>query len=610
MKKVKATLLCAALLLLAACNNEDVFQQQPPTPGQAVYKATITATIDGNDTRLGYQEYEDEGQAYTKITWDEGTDETFSLVAVEPNPDDNNHYLFRKTSPEAGATATFEYQGTAALPTEGEFYVVYPGSELFKVNSDTIDVDFSVRHANDKSGHFLMGEIEIESIESWEDISLNFEHKVALMMLTITSPELEPGDVIREITIQSPELIGKGTYTFADGSWTSAPSNPGKITSTHDIIVDGERKATVYLAIPPCQSGEIKVTAITADAATYEGNTSLLSITPNAGTVYNASVSMTKLPAASMKFTIKTIDPSSEFVIPIDALTGTYTLTVDWGDGNSDPYSSGTAKDAVKHTYTDAGTYQITVTSSEADDTQEQMPRWSVDLVYPFPSVCNYLVSMDTPMLNMGSTTLESCFYNCGNLTFISAGLFDKNTAVTDFKDCFYYCEKLTSIPEGLFDNNTEATDFGSCFSRCRNLTSIPAGLFDYNTEATSFYGCFNYCGNLTSIPEGLFDKNTEATSFGYCFNYCTSLKLNSNIFCNETTEKSTRFADKIMNFDSCFEICGASLTADDIAESIARALWDYEMIASSSKTDCFTDARISNAGDVDADWGIPYTAP
>ena len=329
----------------------------------------------------------------------------------------------------------------------------------------------------------------------------------------------------------------------------------------------------------------------------------------------------------------------------------------DLGDGN-------TALDAlITHTYREARRYTLMIASAQTDPAQQQMPDFKPGYYRVGTGNSNKLklVLMYTPMLNMGQTSVEYCFSGCRNLASIPADLFARNTAATKFTSCFQSCTALTSIPAGLLAKNTEATAFLGCFASCEGLTSLPADLFAANTKATNFSSCFNGCtglasvperlfamntkatdfntcfqgcaaltslpaglfvknteakdfGNcfarctgLASVPEGLFAANTKATDFTYCFTGCTKLVLNANIFCNEATEKETRFANQQMNFGSCFQDCGTDASIGVGRGGTAPRLWEYAMSEIGGRSFCFYNCtNLANYADIPPEWGGP----
>lgn len=367
----------------------------------------------------------------------------------------------------------------------------------------------------------------------------------------------------------------------------------------------------------------------------------------------------------SMKLTVDTRKNTNNtsdatFILPLQTTLSGYALKVDWGDGNTDEFADGTvlAQANMTHTYAAAGVYQITIGSSQEDVTNVQMPKIDFYNNYVVNENPAKLISLDTPLLNMYTYDFMFCFEGCKNLTSISATLFENNTATADFTRCFNGCTGLTTLPAGLFEKNTAATNFTQCFFRCTGLTSIPAGLFEKNTAATtftncfgrctglttlpatlfeknplvtnfyscfsgctglttlpatlfekntaagSFGSCFDGCTGLTSIPAGLFEKNTEATYFDGCFDGCTKAVLNSDIFCSEASDKTTRFAGKTMGFSGCFKDCGSDSSVAAGAGGVAPELWTYTMDISSTKPGCFTNVtKVTNAASIPAGW-------
>lgn len=315
-------------------------------------------------------------------------------------------------------------------------------------------------------------------------------------------------------------------------------------------------------------------------------------------------------PLPSMSITINT-DPldkgNKTFSLPLQATLSGYSLIVDWGDEQTETFADGLTLNETNmtHTYAQAGEYTVTISSTQRDGTQVQMPKLDFYNIY---NSGQKLLSLNTPLLNMG-TDLKDCFAYCMRLTTISARLFDNNPDAETISGCFESCTELTGeIPAGLFDKNTKVKSFYNCFAGCTGLTGeIPAGLFDKNTIVTDFTGCFEGCRGLTGeIPAGLFTNNTAAMNFGNCFYNCNNLKPTANIFCDDANDRSTRFVGKEMDFDNCFQNCGANTDGT----GTFPALWNYAMKTESSHSNCFTGAKAANAGNVPTgignDWGTP----
>ncbi|MGL5980754.1 MAG: InlB B-repeat-containing protein, partial [Phocaeicola sp.] len=288
--------------------------------------------------------------------------------------------------------------------------------------------------------------------------------------------------------------------------------------------------------------GEKKL--VTEGDITVNGNTLSVTFTEaTAGKTYTAKFELT---GPSFSFTIET-STDSNYKLPFgtSGSTDQYTLSVNWGDGTKlqiiPAYTDLSAR--FKHTYASAGEHTITITSSETDYTKVQMP-----------------------MVN------------------------------------WFNNEQLKSINTPL--PNTGATSFKGVFSMCTSLNSIPEGLFKYNTEATDFSFAFFSCVSLTSIPEGLFKYNTKATNFRLAFSECFWTKMNSNIFCDEATEKATRFQSvtEQINFSDTFLFVGFGLS--DASGSTFPTLWDYGYSSAGvNSSSCFQDAKASNSGAVPDEW-------
>jgi hypothetical protein len=127
-----------------------------------------------------------------------------------------------------------------------------------------------------------------------------------------------------------------------------------------------------------------------------------------------------------------------------------------------------------------------------------------------------------------------------------------------------------------LFRYNTAVSGSGfyRTFRDCTGLTSIPADLFRYNTNVSSsgFYVTFNGCTGLTSIPADLFRYNTAVSGSGFykTFEGCNKLQQRADIFF-ASGEESTRFLNRVSNFEGCFDLTAAFSGT----KGTAPALWD-----------------------------------
>ena len=227
---------------------------------------------------------------------------------------------------------------------------------------------------------------------------------------------------------------------------------------------------------------------------------------------------------------------------------------------------------------------------------------------------CSKLKSIPDGLFDKNTlvTTFFQTFSNCSSLTEIPSGLFDNNTAVSidGFRDTFQQCTGITSIPEGLFDNNTlvSSNGFRNTFAYCSSLTEIPNGLFDNNTQVSvlGFDRTFYNCVNLETVPSGLFRNNINVSTSGFTstFYNCSKLILNKYIFYN-SGEESTRFLNKVSNFQDCFRLVN-SYTGSTIGE--APDLWNCDFgTQTPTSLNCFsghTISSVSNYNNIPISWG------
>jgi len=215
-------------------------------------------------------------------------------------------------------------------------------------------------------------------------------------------------------------------------------------------------------------------------------------------------------------------------------------------------------------------------------------------------SHCTGLTAIPAELFNNNTNAADfsSCFSYCSGLTAIPAELFNSNTNATHFSSCFSYCSGLTAIPAELFNSNTNVVDFFSCFAYCTGLTTLPVGLFSSNTTALGFGSCFDNCTGLTTLPAGLFNSNKQAITFAFCFNECTQLQLRTDIFPDPSTNAGF-FVGRTMNFSNCFQNVGTQTTSP----GIAPRLWEFTGSSGWTVTNCFTNANVSNYGDIPPSW-------
>ena len=312
------------------------------------------------------------------------------------------------------------------------------------------------------------------------------------------------------------------------------------------------------------------------------------------GKRYTAEIDGSWESMAYMTFTTSVTAGQEYFPFAYTTVGAPADMVIDWGKNEKPLFvSSGAA--VSSHKYLSPGDYTITIYSAQTNATEQQIPT----LAFKETD----LLSVATPLLNTGTSSLGSLFYGCTKLASLPQGLFDNHPNVWSFQSTFNGCRVLTSLPDGLFNKNKEVTTFNACFQGCYKLESLPIGLFDQNTKVKSFTSCFTGCSSLTELPEGLFAKNMEAYDFSDCFMGCSTLTLNKLIF-SSNQEDTERFKDvaKAMNFKNCFFNVGKNIA--NAGE--APRLWLYDTGGKTwTTTNCFTSAtKLSNYSEIPTDWG------
>ena len=115
-------------------------------------------------------------------------------------------------------------------------------------------------------------------------------------------------------------------------------------------------------------------------------------------------------------------------------------------------------------------------------------------------------------------------FYNCSNLTDISA-LTDWNVSkVTDMSYMFDGCSNLTDLTALASWNVSNVRVMGSMFSGCSKLTDL-TGLASWEvSKVTNMREMFSGCSNLADITPLTSWNVSKVTNMGSMFNWCSSL--------------------------------------------------------------------------------------
>ena len=281
--------------------------------------------------------------------------------------------------------------------------------------------------------------------------------------------------------------------------------------------------------------------------------------------------------------------PDSNFV----ALTAAAAYTVDWGDGTTTNYDSGTQ---ANHTYdyatissgtlTSRGYRQaiVTVTPQTGNLTSLNLnvknaqtglkdgtgTLW-LDISVASTNLTNLSIggsalsqnlSATHPFLEQisvvshAATSAAYMFRNCFALQSLSIPAGSSFTACTNmFEECgrlqvapmfkttsctnmsymFYNCHSLIKIP--LYDSSS-VTTFQYMFNGCSSLASIPA-IVTSSVTGSGFYAMFQGCTNLKTVPLLSFGS---ATAVGQMFAFCYSLSSIPSFVTTSITNTSGMF--------------------------------------------------------------------
>lgn len=144
-----------------------------------------------------------------------------------------------------------------------------------------------------------------------------------------------------------------------------------------------------------------------------------------------------------------------------------------------------------------------------------------------------------------------------------------------------------TSI-DTVFPYIDNTTDFSSLFKYSAGIISVPAGLFDNNPQITTLKECFCYCRKLQALPDYLLRNLPNCYDFNQFIRGTRALKLNANLFCDETTEKTTRFASYTNQVDFrqfLYRVTPMDSTSNN---GVAPELWNYTYGAGVNSGSCF----------------------
>ena len=237
--------------------------------------------------------------------------------------------------------------------------------------------------------------------------------------------------------------------------------------------------------------------------------------------------------STDFKITVDTTQAGSAsdtFVLPLHS--GSTSMTVSWGDGNSDVITSYNQAE-LTHVYASSGTYQISCDGSFAG------------IKFAGGGDRLKLSSIDNWGTNTWSNTIQS-FYACSNMVGTYTDNLDASLAA-NFIQMFLNC---TSFNSDLTIDTSLATGMQSMFQGCTsfngNVTFSDSS--NVNTMTSMFNGCTNFNKPVTFSTA----SNTRfATMFLNCINFdqAVNFDTSSALFISQMFQGCSSF-NQTINFN------------------------------------------------------------
>lgn len=263
------------------------------------------------------------------------------------------------------------------------------------------------------------------------------------------------------------------------------------------------------------------------------------------------------------------------------------TLTISWGDGTSDYTTTSSGNLNTSHTYSTAGTYEITMWISSGTGTYN-FSNASASTTFIGGNTQAYRNSLINLFIGSNVTEISAyAFDGCDSLNFIT--LKHGITSIGDY--AFYYTSKLTniSIPSSTTSIGTNCFNYayglqnisiptqvtsigGSCFSFCYSLKRL---IFSPVTRINAYT-----CENCYSLAEVFLSSGVTVLDNGSFF-YCYSLKnivipntvttVGSSVFSQCYSLNSITFSSNLTQINnSIFSGCSALENVSNIPSSVS----------------------------------------
>jgi surface protein len=266
--------------------------------------------------------------------------------------------------------------------------------------------------------------------------------------------------------------------TTDDGTWTNSPTS---------YAYQWKRGATNI------GTNANTYTLVTADAG--ESITCVVTATNGGGSTPATSNAVQVQNFFTTTWT--TTAPSETIALPYTG-TGTYTGTIDWGDGNTS-VNDGTV---TTHTYATAGTYTVIIDGDCIG--------WNFGDAIGGSTYITSVVKWG--QLQLGTDNIGYNFYGCPNLDLSSVqGILDL-TGVTNLNNLFSECYSLTTINNINSWDTSAVTNMGVMFSNCTAFNQA----LSFNTSAViSMNGMFS---GATAFNQALSFDTSAVIDMTYMF--------------------------------------------------------------------------------------------
>ena len=281
-----------------------------------------------------------------------------------------------------------------------------------------------------------------------------------------------------------------------------------------------------------------------------------------------------------------TTAPSVTITLPYE-VAGTYSGTIDWGDGGATSVNSYANR---THTYVSAGTYTIVINGDCIG--------WNFgNTTFGTP----YMTSVvHWGQLQFGAN-ISSYFYNCPNLSLSSVSDTPNLTGITNLANMFESCTSLTTINNINSWNTSAITDMSGMFSTCTNFnqplsfnTSAVTTMLNMFSSASVFNSALNF--NTISVI-------SMRRMFFSCTNFNQPLSFNTiavtsmfQMFLNATAFNQNIGSWNVANVTN-FSGFMSSKTPATFSTTNLDAIYNGWVIVQTSRTISFGTAKYSASG-------------